>query len=376
MSVKVRRLRTLKDGTVVWGIKIDHDGRRQQISIGSRIAAEAAQKKIELEIAKKNLGIAKQKKTSLQKVAADYLQFIQTTRSSGTYTRYKGLYTKFIHNVINGPIDEVTRGDVRNLLLGVKKQGYSRATIELVHTVLSGIFTHAMDDELVASMPTQMILKRLDMRRDRKKIHPLSAAEMDAVIDAVQPVSRDFFIAAYQTGARVGELCALTWDDVNFKAGLLTISKTAKDQKVQKFTKTHTAREIDISDTLEAMLIRRRLDDAKLCLSLGIKHHHIFHASGKILAQNTLRRHLASACRKTGIGHHTMHDIRHTTASILLSRGTPLLYVSQLLGHSSPKMTLDRYSHYMPSENKGMINSLDGKIKPQYKAQLNGNDDV
>lgn len=57
-----------------------------------------------------------------------------------------------------------------------------------------------------------------------------------------------------------------------------------------------------------------------------------------------------------------MHDIRHTTASILLARGVSLMYVSQLLGHSSPKITWQVYSHFMPSEHNREIDSLSKNV--------------
>jgi integrase len=54
-----------------------------------------------------------------------------------------------------------------------------------------------------------------------------------------------------------------------------------------------------------------------------------------------------------------LHDIRHTFASLLLSRGESPVYVKEQLGHSSIKMTVDIYDHLIPSSNRGAVNRLD-----------------
>jgi hypothetical protein len=57
------------------------------------------------------------------------------------------------------------------------------------------------------------------------------------------------------------------------------------------------------------------------------------------------------------------HDLRHTCATLLLSRGTHPKYVQQLLGHSSIQLTLDRYSHWMPSMGKHAASAMDDALE-------------
>ncbi len=56
-----------------------------------------------------------------------------------------------------------------------------------------------------------------------------------------------------------------------------------------------------------------------------------------------------------------VHDIRHTTASLLLSDGASPVYVKEQLGHTSIQMTVDIYGHLIPSSNRGAINRLDSR---------------
>ena len=63
--------------------------------------------------------------------------------------------------------------------------------------------------------------------------------------------------------------------------------------------------------------------------------------------------------RQAGIREMRLHDIRHTYASLLLSRGESPVYVKEQLGHSSIQMTVDIYGHLIPSSNRGAVNQLD-----------------
>ncbi len=66
-------------------------------------------------------------------------------------------------------------------------------------------------------------------------------------------------------------------------------------------------------------------------------------------AQNVVNRHFKPLLRRAGLPDIRWHDLRHTCATLLLSRGTHPTYVQKLLGHASVQLTLDRYSHWMPS---------------------------
>ena len=73
-------------------------------------------------------------------------------------------------------------------------------------------------------------------------------------------------------------------------------------------------------------------------------------------AQNIVNRHFKPLLRRAGLPDIRWHDLRHTCATLLLSRGTHPTYVQKLLGHASVQLTLDRYSHWMPSMGKHTAN--------------------
>jgi integrase len=349
MGVKTVLLRVKADGTKVYGLRINARGVRKTISIGSKAAAERARPQAEIMIASGKLDQKPREKT-LGEVSRAWLEFIAASRAPRTHDRYRAILDRHI-DILDKPIAQVTRGDIRDTLLRYRDKGVSKASVEMAHSVLSGIFLYALDDGLVTATPTTKVMRRLDIANDRKDIQPFSAAEMDDILRVIDPDYRPFFFASYHTGARMGELLALEWADIDFDRKTISITKTAKDQEIRHSTKTDQNRTIDISDTLLEMFKGMRAVDKK--------GRYVFHKGGKLLAGQTLLRRIGQACATLGIPRRTIHDIRHTTASILLARGVPVTYVAKMLGHSSTRMTLDRYSHYLPSENRGMINALD-----------------
>ena len=75
-------------------------------------------------------------------------------------------------------------------------------------------------------------------------------------------------------------------------------------------------------------------------------------------AQNIINRHFKPLLKHAGLRDVRCHDLRHTYATLLLSRGTHRPYVQKSLGHASVQLTLDRYSHWMPSMGRNTAEGI------------------
>ncbi len=340
MGVKVRKIRKKADGSPVWGLRIDHAGQRKTVTVGSKRAAEAARVKVEASLAAGALEIKPSAPPFLE-LAQEWLELIKASRSTSTYERYEGILRLHMQE-INAPINKITRGQLRNFLLKLWKKGTSKSSIENIYSVISGVFRYAYDDEIIDKNPSRLLLKQLNFDEDRKEINPFSKEEFSNILKLCKSPYKDFFLVAYHTGARLGELSALEWSDIDFKARKISITKSIRRQEVSK-TKTKTSRTIEMNKTLTDHLLKMK-EKAVYKRVFEIKE-------GKIIAPQSLRDNLKRCCRALGIKERTVHDIRHTTASTLLSRGANIVYVSKLLGHSTVSMTLDKYCHFMPSES-------------------------
>lgn len=176
------------------------------------------------------------------------------------------------------------------------------------------------------------------------------------------------FTLAIITGMRCGELLALRWQDIDFASCRLQVKRTVNYIKgyghVESEPKTVKSRRqillphfvVDILANHKAQQDQQRNEMAEA----WVKKDLVFTtADGNYIALTTLRRAFNSILEQTGLPHMRFHDLRHSAATILLSRGTHPKVVQEILGHSQIAMTLDVYSHVLPSMQEDVVKRWD-----------------
>jgi integrase len=227
--------------------------------------------------------------------------------------------------------------------------------LELVRDVASGPFRFAEEDGIIPVNPVRGVLRKLGFRR--KKIssgNPLNRKEVRRFLTTCQesfPDYHPFFLVAFRTGMRMGELLALHWDDVMWDKGVIRVERTFRRGKIGK-PKNGRSRYTDMSGQVVKTLRklhRHRKDDEQI----------IFSRKGTYISQNSIRRIFKKILREAGLKDIRFHDIRHTFASILASEGISMFYLKEQMGHWSVQMTDEIYSHLLPSGKKKAVNKLD-----------------
>ena len=366
MGVKVRE--KPKDSGV-WWVFINHHGQRKSKRVGDYNNAVESAKKIQAKLTLNEFDI----KTDEKKVMPTFKEYstcwledyVKALRRFTTYQRYKEVLTKYVYPTLAGkPIDEIKRAEIRNLILKQRKAGSSKSTICIIRDVISGTMNYAVDEELIPGNPVTGILKRLQLERDKQiQIEPLNEQEVHLVLETTLKHFREqyeFFLCAFRTGMRLGEILALKWGDIDFNQKFIRVERSFKRGRIEK-TKTGKIRRVDMSDQL-VFAFRQLLNERKkeaLKQGLGEPVEFIFHRNEKPIAQNSIRNIWKRILKKAGIREMRLHDIRHTFASLLLSMGESPVYVKEQLGHSSIKITVDVYGHLIPSSNRGAVNQLD-----------------
>lgn len=367
MGVKVRER---PEGSGVYWVFIDHHGHRKAKKIGrDRVEAEKAAKKIEAKLTLGELGLlAKEQnlKPTFKKYAEYWLEtYIKPLRRITTYERYSEMLKRHVFPVLGEkPIDQVKRTDIRDLILQKHKAGLSRSMLSLIRDVISGPMGYAVEDEIIPGNPVSGILKRLQLEREKRiSVEPMNEQEVQSFLDVCFQHFREyweFFLCAFRTGMRLGELLGLKWSDIDWNGKFIRVERSYKRGHFDK-TKTGKARRVDMSDQLEAALkelLTTRKKDAVRTGS-GKPLTFIFQRDGDLIEQNHIRRIFKRVLTKAGIREMRIHDIRHTYASLLLSQGESPVYVKEQLGHQSIQITVDIYGHLIPSSNRGAVNRLD-----------------
>ena len=192
-----------------------------------------------------------------------------------------------------------------------------------------------------------------------KEIRALSAAETRRLLAAADGDRLEaLYVLAVHTGMRQGELLTLRWQDVDTEHAVVSVRHTPTRSAGRvafgepKTKKSH--RSIRLTpQAVEALRshLKRQLRDMEI---LGDRYQDqglIFttDTGAPINPSNLRQRSFAPLLKRAGLPHMRFHDLRHTCATLLLSRGVHPKFVQELLGHSTIARTLDTYSHVMPS---------------------------
>jgi integrase len=159
-------------------------------------------------------------------------------------------------------------------------------------------------------------------------------------------------LLSMHTGLRAGEIFSLTWADVDLEQGLLTL----------RDTKSGRTRYAYITEAVKRMLQshpRGKLDDLVFPARGGTRRVQISHAFRQVVNALGLNDNVVDARYLV-----TFHTLRHTYASWLVMRGTPLYTVQRLLGHQTSAMT-ERYSHLAPDHLKEAVQGLENFLDYQ-----------
>ena len=176
---------------------------------------------------------------------------------------------------------------------------------------------------------------------------------------------------ALDSGARRGEICALRWPDINFETRTLIIDNSLKivDGIVdEENAKTCSSNRIIILSeaTIEVMKEYKEWQDNYI-KEMGSKWKgtdRIFtDAFGGPMNPSTCCKIFTKIIKKYGLEHIRFHDLRHTSASLLISEGINIKAVSERLGHSSINITLDIYTHIFEKDRIKSANKFDEIIK-------------
>lgn len=292
----------------------------------------------------------------LRELALEWLSFKQSSVKDSTYARYRHLYEKHIdpkfgsNNLKRLNIAEIET-DIRAKQKASDHDGLAPKTIQDILSVYHLIIAYGLERKYLTFRRQNNFQIHTSTSFSQNKVTVMMPRERISleryVLEKGEIRHFGIFLALY-TGVRIGELCALKWEDVDLNNGILYInhtlqrlhdysnSSTSKTRVVIGSPKTHSsARMIPLSSFLVS----------KLSSFASLPEHYML--TDKKEPEETrsylyfYKRQL-SAC---GLPEYTFHTIRHTFATRCVEEGIDIKSLSELLGHSNVKITMNRYVH-------------------------------
>ena len=254
---------------------------------------------------------------------------------------------------------------VQGLYRSKLDSGLSLRTVQLIHTTLHKALKQAVQWGLVPRNVTEAVTAP---RPNKKEIHPLTPRQARTLLDNA---GRDRFEALYvlaiTTGLRRGELLGLRWKDVDLERGYLQVRQQlvrTKDGLTFTSPKGGKSRSVRLSKRAIGALEghRERQLEEKLRLdSLWKDNDLVFPtATGTPMdADNLVKRSFRPLVARARLPRIRFHDLRHTFATLLLSRGTHPKVVQEMLGHADISQTMDTYSHVLPDMQERAVYEIE-----------------
>jgi len=286
-------------------------------------------------------------------------EFVETWKSSKhrakgrTMQRYNTLLTnQILRHLGHQKIRAITPASVRSWISELVSEGTGAPTIKKAHALLRQVMKTAFEDELIRRNPVvAMELPTVVPKEQRAlTIHELVALSEKC------PDYKALILVMGAMGLRIGEACALQVQDVNLFKGELTVRRgMTHGENYKRFTdttKTKQVRNIPIPTPI-ADLLAPLVDGQKPSTPVfrGVK--------GGAINDGWFRKSvMGPAVRDLGWSDVSLHNLRHTCASLLISSGTPITAVSKILGHSSVVQTLNTYGHYYSDDIRACMEQM------------------
>lgn len=206
--------------------------------------------------------------------------------------------------------------------------------------------------------------KNIMLKIQRPKYKPaevdiFKVDELEALLTYLQ--GRWLWLPVYlssRTGLRRGEVCGLQWDDIDIDRGYLVVRRTisavsSHDLFIRPPKTKKSNRRVDLDkETLE--ILRQRKETAKTLWVCEAPRR-----AGGMPNPWYIVKMMHDACDAAKISRHTFHSLRHTHATILLAEGVHPKIVSERLGHSNIMITIETYSHIIPTMQAVAVSAIE-----------------
>ncbi len=280
-----------------------------------------------------------------------------------TYRQYEGLVRLHMIPHIGGiRLAKLTPAHVQGLYASLLRDGMSPRQCQMVHSRLFSALKRAVRWKLIPSNPCADVDRPT---APTKRFVPLTPRQVLMLLDAAEGSRlRALYVLAVFSGLRQGELLGLHWEDIDLETGMLRVRRQLQE----------VAGEMELVEPKTAAG-RRHVALPRVAIDALVEHRERMRAKGfdqtwvfcdsrggPIRKSNLRRKSFDPLLEKAGLPKVRFHDLRHTAATLLLVQDVHPKVVQERLGHSRIAITLDTYSHVLPTMQRDAADKLDALV--------------
>jgi integrase len=339
-------------------------GRRISKTFPSRAAARTWRQ--DALVALRNGKLTATRRITVREAAQEWLvdaeRGVVTNRSGDRYTPSairaysQSLRLRVLDDLGDRQFAQVTRGDLQRLVDRLVAQGLAPSTVQCSLLPLRAMYRRALSlDEIAVNPTTGLRLPAIRGGRDRIVTPDQAAALLDALPTAHD---RALWGTALYAGLRRGELLALMWEDVDIAAAQIDVQRSWDIHEGHDVGPKSAVgrRKVPIASRLKALLAIYRLASPRA-------KGHVFGMTGTgVAAIRHVTKRADDAWKVAKLDRITLHEARHTYASLMIAAGVNAKALSTYMGHANISITLDRYGHLMPGNEAESASLLDSYL--------------
>lgn len=286
-------------------------------------------------------------------------RYMKHTIKIRTYNRYKSICElHLIKDLGEYELEELKPNVLQDFLLQKIDGNYSTNTIKGIVSVLKQALKLAITLEFV----DKEYCSNLKMPSSEEKEISVFTKKEQQVIESfcLNHKKRNYIgiVICLYTGIRLGELLALTWEDINFNSNLLTINKTSYSAKVDGKTQIIVDKPKTKKSNRVIPLPNQLVKLLKIIKKESNSKYVITTRNSGMVGNRSYQRTFKFILKKVNVPYRNFHSLRHTFATNAIELGMDVKTLAEILGHTNAMITLNRYSHSLLNYKIEMMNKL------------------
>lgn len=290
--------------------------------------------------------------------ASEWLETVSQTKKYATYIKYRSIYEKHFAKALNPMlIASINDTVLSEIFQQDEKKKTSESLKKSITCVLNQILSYAESHYHTAHL-------KYTYKMQGEKSKPIKVMNQTEQIKLFKYLYDELdiykigIVVCISTGLRLGEICALKWEDIDLREKVLHVNTTVqriaidgqKDRTALvegKPKSIYSQREIPLSEELTNLLATHYNASVKYVINQNTP-----------MEPRTYQNKFQKYLKEAGVEKKNFHILRHTFATNCINSGTDIKSLSEILGHSDVKVTLNRYVHPTLETKRKHMNSL------------------
>jgi len=306
---------------------------------------------VEQSISEQNASL--QESLILTDIAQEWLKEVKEKRKHSTYVKYKFIYGAHIEKIFqNVTLSGITDAFSKDAISESLSDSMQKSIYGVVNQILKYIF-----QKYSIQVPA---VKRPVFETRKSQVKVLAKSEQKKLISVLYTETDIYKMAVLLclfTGLRLGELCALKWTDIDYENQLLVVGRTVQRLYAEGGATKTTLTEAAPKSVFSCREIPLTAANIELLTTFANGREYAF-GGAKPLDPRTMQYQFKKILREAGLSDKNFHILRHTFATNCIEGGIDVKSLSEMLGHSDVRITLNRYVHPSMDAKREHINTL------------------